>query len=201
MTTSFQRDAGLAAIGAGVAGFLYSVAFLALAAVAPGAAPAVYSLLLLAGGLLSSLALVGLWERVRPAGPGLALWALVIGLFGALGSAIRAGYDLANAISMPPNLLLQIANPIDPRGLLTFGFAGIAIATFTVLMRREGGWPRMLIYLGFMSAALLVLVYLLRLTVPNNIPAVLVPAAVEGLVVNTAWYIWLGRELRRERAG
>ena len=196
MTGDFQRAAGIAAIAAGVAGFLYSVAFVLLTRVAGGGATAAYSALLLLGGLLSSFALVGLWERQRMVSPGLALWALAVGLFGALGAAIHGGFDLANVITAPPRLILEAANPVDPRGMLTFGFAGLAVGAFSFLMQRSGAWPRTLVYLGFASAILLIVIYLLRLLIPNS-SAVLAPAALEGFVVNPVWYVWLGLELRR----
>ena len=199
MSRSFQRDGGFAAIAAGVVGFMYSVAFVVQARLAPTAATGTYSFFLLIGGLLGSLALVALWERQREASPALALWALAIGLFAALGAAIHGGYDLANAINVPVKLALDVPNEVDPRGLLTFGFAGLAVGTFSLLMRDHGDWPRSLVYLGFASALLLVLVYLLRLILPNS-PVVLAPAALEGFIVNPAWYIWLGLELQRGRA-
>jgi hypothetical protein len=198
VNASFQRDAGMAAMAAGVFGFLYSVTFVLLARV-PGAATAVYSLFLLLGGLFSSLALVALWERVREWSPGFALWALALGLFAALGAAIHGGYDLANAINLPARVALDVPNEVDPRGLLTFGFAGLAIGAFTLMMRSLAGWPPRLVYLGYLSAGLLLLIYLLRLISPNS-PLALAPAGLEGFLVNPIWYIWLGRELRRERA-
>ena len=52
--------------------------------------------------------------------------------------------------------------------------------------------------LGLLSGALLILIYLARLIIltPTN-PVVLVPAAVEGLIVNPLWYVLLGLTLRR----
>jgi hypothetical protein len=199
VSRSFQSDAGAAAMAAGVVGFLYSISFVLLTRVAGNGATAVYSLFLLVGGLLSSLALVALWERLREWSPAFALWALALGLFAALGSAIHGGYDLANALSLPARIALDVPNQVDPRGLLTFGFAGLAVGAFTVMMRRVAGWPPRLVYLGYLSAGLLVLIYLLRLIIPNS-TAVLAPAGLEGFVVNPLWYIWLGRELRRARA-
>ena len=193
---SLQREGGVAAIAAGVVGFLYSVAFVFLARVAPGTATPTYSLLLLLGGLLSSLALVALWERLREAAPAFALWALAIGLFAALGSAAHGGFDLANAINPPSRLATDVPNQVDPRGLLTFGFAGLSVGAFSLLMRSFGAWPRTLVYIGFASALLLVLIYLLRLIVPSSV-IVLAPAALEGFIVNPVWYLWLGLELRR----
>jgi hypothetical protein len=196
ISTNFQRDAGVAAIAAGVAGFLYSVAFVFVARAAPQAAVGLYSLLLLLGGLLGSLALVALWERLREEAPAVAVWALAVGLFATLGSAIHGGYDLANAVLVPPKATFDFPSQVDPRGLLTFGFAGLAVGAFSMLMHRAGGWPARLPVVGYVSAALLVVVYLLRLLVPNS-QVVLAPAAVEGFVVNPLWYILLGLELRR----
>jgi hypothetical protein len=200
VSRGFQREGGLAAIATGVVGFLYSVAFVLLARVAPTAAAGTYSFFLLVGGLLGSLALVALWERQREASPALALWALAVGLFAALGSAIHGGYDLANAINAPVRLALDVPNEVDPRGLLTFGFAGLAVGAFSLLMRGYGDWPPGLVYVGFASAVLLVLVYLLRLIIPSS-PVLLAPAAIEGFIVNPAWYVWLGLELQRGRTG
>ena len=167
-----------------------------LARTAPGAATPSYSLLLILGGLLSSLALVALWERQRESSPAFALWALAIGLFAALGSAAHGGFDLANAINAPSRPATDLPNQIDPRGMLTFGSAGLSVGAFSLLMWSHGAWPRPLVYVGFASALLLLAIYLVRLTVPSS-PAVLAPAALEGFIVNPVWYVWLGRELRR----
>ena len=91
----------------------------------------------------------------------------------------------------------NLPSQIDPRGLLTFGVAGLSIAAFTWLMSGAAGWPSRFVYLGFASAVLLVLIYLFRLIAPNS-QAVLAPAALEGFIVNPLWYVWLGIELRRE---
>ncbi|MGH2801292.1 MAG: hypothetical protein ACRDM0_27195, partial [Thermoleophilaceae bacterium] len=79
-----------------------------------------------------------------------------------------------------------------------FGVTGIATGVFALLMRRGAGFPRRLADLGALSGVLLVLIYLARLLVfdPNN-PLVAGPAALEGLVVNPAFYVWLGLHLRR----
>jgi hypothetical protein len=195
---TFHREGGLAAVATGITGFLYSVAFVFLARTAPETATVAYSVLLLVGGLLSSLALVALWERQREAAPAFALWALALGLFAALGSAAHGGFDLANAVNPPARLPTDVPNQVDPRGLLTFGFAGISVAAFSLLMLSFGDWPRFLVYVGFLSALLLILIYVLRLTLPSS-TLVLVPAALEGFIVNPLWYVWLGIQLRRGR--
>ena len=60
--------------------------------------------------------------------------------------------------------------------------------------------PIGLSYLGYLSAVLLIILYVGRLVIldPAN-PIILGPALLNGFVVNPAWYIWLGLLLRRGR--
>src|SRR5437868_5487157 len=87
-SASFERFAGWCAIGAAVAGFVYSVAFVVLKEAW------LYGLAQLVGGLLTTAVLVAVYARVRETEPSFALWGLLLGLVGALGSAIHGGYDL-----------------------------------------------------------------------------------------------------------
>ena len=125
-----------------------------------------------------------------------ALWGLRLGTLGAAGTAVHGGFDLANYFHPPGPV--ELPNPVDPRGLLTFGVAGLSLIVFAWLIVRGGRLPVGLGYLGYLSAALLVVTYLGRLILldPNH-PALLAPAAVEGLIVNPLWYVWLGVALRR----
>ncbi len=107
---SFARFAGACAILTGIASFLYAVAFVILQNVVLSA------LFLAAVGLLSSAVLVAVYYRVRQTNAAFALWALVLGIVGALGSAVHGGYDLANAIHPPSSALAELPSPVDPRG-------------------------------------------------------------------------------------
>jgi hypothetical protein len=63
-------------------------------------------------------------------------------------------------------------------------------------MGRDGAFPKNLSYLGFLSAALLIVIYVARLTIlTSTSPLVLVPAALSGFVVAPAFSIWLGMAL------
>jgi len=201
MSTSFERFAGLCAILAGVVGFLYSLAFIVISRNTPGLGASFSALFLLLSGLLSSAALVAVYHRLRGTEAGFALWAMLLTLAGALGSAIHGGYDLANRINPPepiPSNLANLPNSVDPRGLLTFGLAGIGLFVIAWLMGRGGGFPKGLSYLGYLLAALLVILYLGRLIVLRAAsPVILGPALVAGFVVNPSWYIWLGVVLWR----
>ena len=94
-SASYLRFAGVCAVLAGVFTLGYSIAFIVLANVT------LSSLALLATGLLGTVVLVALYERVRGADASFALWALLLAVAGALGSAIHGGYDLANALHPP----------------------------------------------------------------------------------------------------
>ncbi len=194
MTTQYERFAGLAAILAGLVGLLYSVSFVVLQ---NNLLSAVF---LLAGGLLSLVALVALFNRLAEADAGFALLGLMLAGVSALGAAIHGAYDLANAIHPPVEAAgaAGLPNAIDPRGFLTFGLAGLAVLVAAVLMGRGGRFPNLLRLLTFVLGLLLLIIYLGRLIVldPTS-PLILAPAALTGFILNPVWYIWLGLELRQ----
>jgi hypothetical protein len=192
-SASFERFAGVCAILAGAFGFLYAVAFVVLQnALLSG-------LFLMLTGLLTTTALVAVYERLRETDPSFALLALLLGVAGSLGSAVHGGYDLANVIN-PPSTMPDLPNQVDPRGLLTFGVAGIALFVASWLIVRGRRFPRGLGYLGYVSAVLLLALYLGRLIVldPTN-PLILVPALLSGFLANPIFYVWLGLALLRGR--
>jgi hypothetical protein len=193
---ALQRAAGLAALAAAVVGLLYSISFVVVSRLSPPAGGLLSALFLLLGGLLTVVALSGVYERRREALPALALLVVVVGSAGALGAAVHGGYDLANALHPPGSLPSDVPNAVDPRGLLTFGVAGLALLLLGRLV--GGGLGRF----AFLAGALLILVYLARLIVltPSN-PLVLLPAALAGFVVNPVFYAWLGLWLLRPREG
>lgn len=204
MSGQYDRIAGLAAMAAGLAGFLYAVAFIGL--VLTGAAPdlgfGLASLLLLVGSLLGAVALTALYPRLKTVDPGFALLALVLGVGGTIGAAVHGGFDLANVLQPPTGeaeaSMSGLPNYVDPRGLLTFGASGAGLLVASWLVVRGAVLPRGLGYLGYLAGVLLIIVYLGRLIIltPTN-PIVAGPAALAGFIVNPAWYIWLGLSLRR----
>ena len=202
MSPSYERLAGVSGILVGVLGILYSVAFMIL--VVAGRAPELRALLsplfLMVGGLLSIVVQIAVYHRLRETEASFALLALLLGVVGAVGSAIHGGYDLANAINPPASLPADLPSQINPRGLLSFGVSGVALFIVAWLIGRGGRFPKGLQYLGYVSAILLVLVYLGRLIIldPRN-PVVAVPAVAVGFLVTPALYIWLGVTLWRGR--
>jgi len=106
---------------------------------------------------------------------------------------VHGGYDLANAINPPRSLSADLPSQIDPRGLLTFGLAGVALFVISWLILKGGRLPKGLGYLGYLSGLLLIVLYLGRLIILSSAsPVILVPAVLNGFLVNPIWYVWLG---------
>jgi hypothetical protein len=194
---SFESFAGTSAIVAGALVFIYAIGFVILTG---NISVLVYSLAQLLGGLFTTAALLGLYYRLRTVDRPFALWGTILALFAAIGSLIHGGYDLANAIN-PPTTSTDLPSQIDPRGLLTFGVAGVGLFVLSWLMSRTNSFPKNLALLGYVLALLLVITYLARLIIldPKNL-VVAIPALLTGFIVNPVWYIWLGTVLRRGRS-
>ncbi|MGH3085744.1 MAG: hypothetical protein ACRDSJ_00320 [Rubrobacteraceae bacterium] len=173
-TSAFERFAGGCAILAGASGFSYAVSFVILQNTL------LSGLFLMLGGLLGTAVLAAVYERLKETDASFALLALVFGVAGAFGAAAHGGYDLANAVN-PPVSIPDLPNPVDPRGLLTFG-ASIALFLVGWLIVRGGRFPKGLGYLAFLSA-------------------ILVPALLNGFLVNPVLYTWLGVSFFRKPGG
>jgi len=194
MKTSFEKFSGWTAVLAGISGFLYSVAFIVLRD------NLLSALFLMVGGLFSTAALTALYQRVRGTENGFALLGFLLTLGAALGSAIHGGYDLSNTLHPPASINTDLPNPIDPRGLLTFGIAGLGLFLLSWLMTKEMRFPKSLSYVGILSAILMIILYLGRLIILQATSlAIVIPALLEGFIVNPLWYIWLGITFLRSK--
>jgi hypothetical protein len=192
----FVSIAGFCAFAAAAGGLLYSVLFVLLQRGASALAPWV-ALLLMGGGLVTLVVMVALYQALRQVNPPVPLLALLVAAAGALGATLHGAYDLATSLH-PAGSGAALPSPVDPRGFMTFGMAGAGLLLFGWLMLRSRLFATPLSYLALVSGVLLVVIYLGRLVIltPTN-PLVIGPAAIEGLIVNPAFYIWLGLTLRR----
>jgi hypothetical protein len=191
-SSSFFTLAAWFAFLAGVSGLLYSIAFIVLRN------DVLSALFLLLGGFGSLIAWTGLYEHIRAVNPSYALLAFLLSAGAAAGSLIHGGYDLSNALHPPANLNLDLPNPVDPRGLLTFGVAAVGIFLFSWLGAHDKAFPPTLVYVGYASAFLMAVLYLGRLIIlAATSPAIVVPALLEGFLVNPIWFVWLGLTLLR----
>jgi hypothetical protein len=163
--------------------FGYAVAFVVLAD------PLLSGLFLLLSGLFATLVLVAVGYRLGDVDPVTTTWAVLLVLAGALGSAVHGGYDLANALHPPTGGVGDLPNAVDPRGLLTFGLAGIGLVVVGVVILRTRRLPRPLGYLACVNGALQIELYVGRLVVldPSKL-LILLPAALPGFVTNPLFY-------------
>ncbi len=154
-------------------------------------------LLLMFGGFVVTAVLIALFPRLRETDTGFAMWAVLLGIAGAVGSGLHGGFDLAVQAKNPAGTVSNLtANPTDPRGLATFALSGLALLLISWLIVAGGRLPKGLGYLGILAGVLLLVVYVGRLTVfnPKN-PFLLTVAVVSGFLVNPAWFAWLGMAL------
>jgi hypothetical protein len=189
----FERVAGICALLVAVAYVLYATSFFVLHSSLFNA------IFLMLVGLFSLLALTAVYRRVADIDAGLALLSFLLVSVGAFGTLIHGAYDLANTLR-PPAIpgFADLPNPVDPRGLLTFGIAGLGIILISWLIGRSHRFQRGLNYLGYLTAILLLILYLSRLiifTVTN--PLIVITALFNGFLVNPLWYLWLGIVLLR----
>ena len=200
-SSSFQRFGGMCAILAGLFGFGYSLAFIVVARSNAQLGGLLASLFLLLGGLSASAALTALFQLLQTTDEGFATWGRALAIAGVVGSIIHGGYDLANAIHVPesdPLNLANLPNAVDPRGLLTFGVAGVGLIIAAGLMVRNKTLPTNLGYLGYILGIVLVVIYLARLIILDATnPIVVITVVITGFILNPIWNIWLGVSLRR----
>jgi hypothetical protein len=189
---TFARFSSACAYLAAVSGLAYSVTFVATTDDDTRFGEGLEGAFLMAGGLLAVAVFAALHQLVRDRDPGFALVALLLGVGGGFGAAIHGAYQLALAVE--GTAAADLPNAIDPRGFLTFGVTGAAVALFALLL--EGR----LRVVGLVFAALLAILWIGRLVGGDaDDAALLVPAALAGLVANPLWYVLVGRELSSGR--
>ena len=200
MTPAFRRFAGYCAIGTGIGGFLYSLAFVVLTRTSGQGGLALSWIVLLLGALIAMPVLLVLYELLREVEPPVGLLAVLFSVLGFLGAIMHAGYEVANIIHLGSSPSSNLASQVDPRGLLTFGLTGLGLLLFGWLMLRSAAFANGLSRLGQLTGALMIVVYLARLTLydPNN-PLVLLGAGLTGFIVSPLFFILLGRALLGSR--
>jgi hypothetical protein len=197
---SFQRLAGGLAIAVAIGGLAYGILFGWIVLGAPDGVFATWEVLAMLGGLAVTGVFVGAYERFREVGRPWVLWALLLGVAAGLGQMLNASVGLAyevGAAAPPPG---AFEGTPDPVGILRFGVNGLGLLLLGWVIARAPGYPRGLGLLGQLGGALLILMYLGRLTLiidPAN-RITLIPPVLYGLVVHPIFFVWLGLVLRRE---
>jgi hypothetical protein len=198
VTPRFRWIAGVSAVFAALVGEVYTVTFAIYVKRGYRWAHWSSAVAALIGGLVVVPVLVAVHARLRNREAQIAGIAFGIGIVGALGATIHSGFDIALLAHPLAGIDANAPSAIDPRGLLTFVFAGAALGLFGLLALSGGGLPRRCAQTGVAAAVVLLVVYLGRLIAlnPNN-NVIRVSALVAGLVVVPAFYLQVARLLLR----
>jgi hypothetical protein len=198
MTRAFRRVAAVSAAVAVVTSLLYSVTFAVVVRRGSHWAEWTSSTALLAGALAAIVVVLAARERFAGGEPQFAQLAVVLGLAGALGSAVHAAYDLA-ALAKPAESDALGLSPTDPRGFATFALTGLALGLFGVLGHAAGALSSRTRWIALMTAASLVVVFVGRLALldPNRL-VIKVLALACGVVLNPLVLAAFGRSFLTE---
>ena len=193
MTRTFQRFAAGSAVLAAAGSVVFTVAFAIVVREGERWAQWVSWTTLLAGSLASIPVMTALYARLGRGEPEFALMAFVLGVGASIGAAVHAAYEWS-VLANRPETTSDLPSAIDPRGFMTFALTGLALGLFGWLILRSDGFPRRAGQLALVAAALLVVVYVGRLTVLDpNTNVIRVAALVSGLVLVPAFYLEVAR--------
>lgn len=137
-------------------------------------------------------AIVAVYYRVRAAGEAWALFATLVGIAASVGTMVAAMYEVANLRQTPP---FTGVTPADPLGVMSFGLTGLWFLIANLLLWRTNT-PRVLMVLGFVAAADLFAGFVASLS--ENGGMVYLAALFAGAIGGPVYWLWLGRQLRRD---
>ena len=208
MSRAFTRFAAGCAFVAAAGTLVYAISFLSVLESGGKGVQEVNAIALGLGGIIAVVVYVALYERLRAVDAGFALVGLIFGVAGSAGAALHGGFNIGAllksnvAASAGGGTDPGLPSQADPRGLATFLFAAIAVAVFAWLMRQPSpaatAFPRNLSTAGLVGAALLVVVYVGRLTVLRpKAPVLYAALLVAGFLSGPLWFAWIGRLLSR----
>ena len=207
MNQSYARFGGLSAMIVGALSILYAIFFLVITPRAESVGALGSWIILAVSGIFSSAAFVALYLRLRPASEGFALWGLVLGLFSSFATLTHGAWQalvlttLNSADSSQRaaiELMRMVPSPVDPAGVATFGVIGLASLVTGMIILVSGRLPRPLGTLAVANAVLLVTLYFA--TAAGAQALILLSGGLTSVIVGPIFWLWLGRELRRESA-
>ena len=188
--TAFQRRAGLQAFLVAAFSIAYAVVYLGFASRDTSNAFAIQLAwaLITAGALSAAIATVGVASYIG----GIAgTWLAAFGVGYSLLSATHGAYA---AIASAQGFADQDLSPTDPRGLATFGLAGLWMLVVGLELRGRAGLRPIYPRLAMISGADLILLFVA--TVVGSTPAILVTGGLASVVLGPLFWAMTGRLLR-----
>jgi len=137
-------------------------------------------------------AIVAVYYRVRSVGEAWAFFATLVGVAAAVGTIVASMYGVAGLRQTPP---VAGVSPANPLAVLSFGLTGLWFLIANLLLWRTNT-PRTLVVLGFVTTAVLLWGFLAGLS--ENGGVVYLAALFDGALGGPIYWLWLGRQLRRD---
>lgn len=197
MTRTFERFAGLAAFAVGAGALLYAALFVAIVEGAGRTTQEIWFFTLMVGAIATIPVVIALYCVLRETDTGLALVALVLGLFAALGGIQHGAYNMGAKIT--PLGRLRPNEEAVSHGVLRYLIAGLAFLVIAWLVYAGSRLPLSMTYVALLAGAALVFIYIGRLfdfITPGDYVSLL-PPLVYGFVLHPLWYAWVGMLLWR----
>src|SRR5438552_6230466 len=188
---AFSRRAGFQAYLIAAFSLIYAVVFLGLAKGHPEntGAWALTWALIAGSGLSATIATTSIAARIN----GDARWWLTT--LGAGYGLLSAAHGTFAAIAVEQGIATNDLSPTDPRGLATFGLAGLWALTLGLeIVAGNASWPRNLGWLAVVGG--LDLIVLFFATVAAYEGLILVSGGLASVILVPAFWIWTGRLLR-----
>lgn len=190
---SFIRFGGLAAILLALTSWGAVLAYATL--VDPGDARLGLQIVQFLYGLVAFWALfatVAVYYRVRGVGEAWAFFATLVGVAAAMGTMVAALYEVANLRIAPVTVA---ASPTNPLGVMSFGLTGLWFVIANLLLWRSKA-PRAMALLGLATAAALLWGFIAALSLNGGV--VYIATVFAGAIGGPIYWLWLGRQLRRD---
>jgi len=188
---AFSRRAGFQAYLIAAFSLIYAVVFLGFVHNHPentGAAALAWALIAGAG-LSATIATVSAAARI---GGDARWWLTALGVGYGLLSATHGTFA---AIAVEQNIAIGDLSPTDPRGLATFGLAGLWALTLGLEVRSgNSALPGNLGWLAIGSGLDLIVLFFATVAGAENL--VLVTGGLASVILVPAFWIWTGRALR-----
>jgi len=185
----FRRTASWCAFGIAALSVLYAVVFLGFVRTdaANTTASALANGLIGLSGILATFAVIAVGDRVDGAA---GRWLRVVGVGWAL---LSAAHGVSAAISDAQGLATSAISATDPRGLATFGLAGLWSIVLGLAIRSGTSFPRRLGTIALVNGVDLVVLFLATATGAGTL--ILVTGGLASVILGPLQWAWIGRAM------